>query len=878
MDRFTKTVLVGGDIFMEPTEMTILPNNEVLVAQRRGEIMHYNPLSGDLRQVAYLDVYHKSLTNPDVNAEEGLMGLQRDPNYDKNHWVYVYYAPSGDAWVNRLSRFKFKEGVFDLSSEQVILDVASQREICCHTGGSIAFGADGLLYLSTGDNSTPFDEEGEKYVNSGFAPLNDSPGHEQYDARRSSGNTNDLRGKILRIRVKEDGSYEIPEGNLFPPGTGKTRPEIYTMGHRNPYRISVDQKNGYVYWGDVGPDAQNDSLETRGPRGYDEVNQARKSGNFGWPLFIADNKAYVTYDYENGVSGEAFDPKHPINDSRNNTGLRELPEAMPAFVFYPYVASSEFPQVGTGGRNAMAGPVYYPELYEGSDKLPDYYEGKLIIYDWMRGWMKAVTFFEDTSFNKMEPFASGIEINSLIDMEVGPDGRVYLLEYGSGWFSRNPDSGLSYIEYNGGNRPPVIDDFIVDQTSGPIPLTIEALVSARDREKDEVNYHWHLGDATTVDTSVPELSYTFQEAGEYQVYVSAADEKGAEVRSETLTVVAGNSRPVVSVDIVDGNRSFILPGAPLKYRVRVKDPDTSDPFLEENLYVSVEYRESLDEVNQSLGHQQLTAEVSGKALAMAMDCKTCHKEKEASIGPTYLEIAQKYKEQPNATSYLQEKIVSGGSGVWGEVMMPAHANITATESRQLALYIQSLAGEGKRKASLPESGTIIPNEEEAGKVLVLTASYTDGGRAGAIPLTGINTVVLPGNTVGFTPETPNQGMMPFTYGGMDLMLVPPAESWFVLEDIDLTGVKSVYLMAGWQEAPLSELNFELRAGSPEGKLVGKGRMPKPAAGQPGGVIPIRVSTPVDLKVSELYFVYKPTPGVDRGASPVALMNVRFDSR
>ena len=117
-----------------------------------------------------------------------------------------------------------------------------------------------------------------KYVNNGFAPLNDLPGHEQYDARRSSGNTNDLRGKIMRIRVKDDGTYEIPEGNLFPKGTDKTRPEIYVMGNRNPYRISVDQKNSNLYWGEVGPDANDDSFATRGPRGYDEVNQARKAG------------------------------------------------------------------------------------------------------------------------------------------------------------------------------------------------------------------------------------------------------------------------------------------------------------------------------------------------------------------------------------------------------------------------------------------------------------------------------------------------------------------------------------------------------------------------------------------------------------------------
>lgn len=274
-NRFSKAQLAQGDFF-EPTEMTVLPNLDIMIVQRRGEIMLYKNATKKVKQVGFLDVYFKTST-PGVNAEEGILGLAKDPDYAKNNYVFIYYSPA-DSSVNRLSRFTFINDTLNRATEKVVLEVKSQREICCHTGGSIAFGPDGLLYVSSGDNSTPFNENGAKYVNSGFAPLNDLPGRQQYDARRSAGNTNDLRGKILRIRVNEDGSYEIPGGNLFAKGTEKTRPEIYVMGNRNPYRISVDQKNSYLYWGEVGPDAQADSLNTRGPRGYDEVNQARKAG------------------------------------------------------------------------------------------------------------------------------------------------------------------------------------------------------------------------------------------------------------------------------------------------------------------------------------------------------------------------------------------------------------------------------------------------------------------------------------------------------------------------------------------------------------------------------------------------------------------------
>jgi cytochrome c len=443
------------------------------------------------------------------------------------------------------------------ASEKVILEVKSQREICCHTGGSIAFGPDSLLYFSAGDNSTPFDEPGQPFANHGFGPLNGAPGHLQYDAERSAGNSNDLRGKIMRIRVHKDGSYDIPAGNLFAPGTPKTRPEIYVMGNRNPYRITVDQKNSNLYWGEVGPDAPDDSLSTRGPRGYDEVNQARKAGYFGWPFFVGNNYAYHQYNYLTGVSGAAFDPAKPENHSLNNTGITDLPPAQPAFIWYPYAISPEFPELGTGGRNAMAGPVYYTDMYPAVTRYPDYYNGKLFIYDWIRGWIKVVSLQPNGDFEQMESFMPHTTLHNCIDMEAGPDGKLYLLEYGTGWFQKNPDAGLSRIDYN------------------PNATTIAAPV-------------------TVADTS--------------------ASARG--------------------------------------------------PFA------------------------------AGYALTQVMDCKSCHKEDGISIGPSFKRVAEKYAHDKNASVYLSQKIVKGGSGVWGDVAMSAHPDIAQKDLAQIVEYILSL----KRKA------------------------------------------------------------------------------------------------------------------------------------------------------------------------------------
>ena len=184
----------------------------------------------------------------------------------------------------------------------------------------MTFGGDGKLYIGTGDQLDP--------------------------------NTSQLltsaRGKILRIKPRADGDYTVPPGNLFPGGSGG-RPEIYAMGLRNPFRFSLDSKTGWLYFGDAGPDADTSSA-IRGPRGYDEINRAREAGNYGWPYCIADNKPYLDYQFDTGLSGPAFDCAAPTNDSPNNTGSFALPGAKAALIWYPYADSPEFPQLGAGSR------------------------------------------------------------------------------------------------------------------------------------------------------------------------------------------------------------------------------------------------------------------------------------------------------------------------------------------------------------------------------------------------------------------------------------------------------------------------------------------------------------------------------------------------
>ncbi len=823
-DRFTKTQLVQGTFF-EPTELTILPNLDILVSQRRGEILLYKNDTKQVKQAGFLDVYFKTKNTPGVNAEEGLLGIKADPDFAKNHWVYVFYSPA-DTSVNRLSRFTLEKDSLDPKSEKIILQFYSQREICCHTGGSIAFGPDKSLFVSTGDNTTPFDEPKQQFVSHGFAPLDDRPGHLQYDDRRGAGNTNDLRGKILRIKVKDDGTYEIPDGNLFPKGTEKTRPEIYVMGDRNPYRISLDQKNGFLYWGEVGPDANDDSLDTRGPRGYDEVNQARKAGFFGWPFFIGPNYAYRNYDYATGKSGELFDPAKPINDSKNNSGLRELPPAQPAFIWYPYANSPDFPSIGTGGRTAMAGPVYYSDMYPKETSYPSYYDGKFFFYEWERGFIKPVTMLPNGDFDKMEPFMPHTKFNSAIDIELGPDGRIYALEYGTGWFQKNPDAGIARIDYNGGNRPPKVSSISIDKETGDLPFTVKAKVEARDPEKEALKYTWNFGNGETVETTTPDATFTYKKVGDYQIYVDVTDAQGAKVKSDVLNVYAGNEAPIVNIN-VEGNKSFYFPGKDVKYSVSVEDKDDEASAKQlTGLYVDADYKEATEKAAAPLGHQQAAAEPAGKTLMMANDCKTCHKVDEKSIGPAFMQVSAKYPNDQKSVDYLINKIKKGGGGVWGETAMAAHPDINQNDVTTIVQWVLGLNQKKSVKPSLAASGSIKPtlgkplNDKSA---LIINATYTDKGGAGIKPLTGNNTVILRSNNVLFNNVKNMKAFDTDDDDGIHYMTTPTRvrdDAWFSIDHIDLAGISSASLLIGYEKMPTYGYTFELHLDAPDGKLLG----------------------------------------------------------
>jgi len=776
-NRFTKNVL--GNNFDEPTEMAILPDGRIIFTERKGAVKLYSPVTDSIKLINTFNVYTK--------FEDGVLGITTDPDFANNNWVYVFYSHP-DKSANILSRFVFDGNKIDQASEIQMLEVATQRETCCHTGGSLTFGPGGNLFLSTGDNTSPFESDG-------FSPADERAGRSPFDALKSSSNTNDLRGKILRIKPQPDGTYTIPEGNLFPKGEEKTRPEIYVMGNRNPYRIAVDQKTGFLYWGEVGPDAGNDGPE-RGPRGYDEVNQAQKAGYFGWPMFVGGNYAYAKYDFEKKAVGDKHDPTKPINTSPNNTGKTELPPVSPPFIWYPYDASPDFPLMKTGGRNAMAGPVYYSDEFKGkAEAYPDYFDGKLIIYDWMRNWIHLVTMNEKGAIMDIEPFLPNMQFNNIIDMAFGPDGKLYTLEYGTQWFKQNMDARLSRIDFNGGNRPPQV---VVNASkiSGALPL--EGTVSAEgttDPDGDAVSYEMELNGAVTKSTT-PDFKFNFDKAGIYRPKITAIDAKGAKSTGE-ITIIAGNEPPAIEITI-NGNTDRYLAGSAVEYAVTVTDKEdgstTDGKIVAERVKITMDYHpQGYDMTAIAQGHQR--AELPGKVAIAESDCKSCHLIDQKSAGPSYRDVAKRYAKDVRATEILSDKILNGGSGNWGEVAMAAHPQLTKEQTVQMVEYILSLAKEDKVK-SLPLTGkssfaVVPPPGPAATSAYVLTATYEDNGANGMPSLSTTRQFVFKSPVLSAAEASLTGGARKLNAGGFQIVENIKNNATATFPSVDLTGVSSM---------------------------------------------------------------------------------------
>lgn len=207
-----------------PWDIAFLPDGSMLVTERVGTVRHIES-SGETKGVF-------PVSGVEHIGEGGLLGITLHPNFEENHYVYLFQTTEGsESLENRVVRYTFKDN--DLAFDRVILD--GLRGARYHDGGRMEFGPDGYLYVTLGDALR----------------------------ENESQNPQSLIGAILRIT--DEGA--VPEDNPF----GN---EIYSYGHRNPQGLAWDEE-GRLWSTEHGRSGLRSGL--------DEINLIEKGGNYGWP-------------------------------------------------------------------------------------------------------------------------------------------------------------------------------------------------------------------------------------------------------------------------------------------------------------------------------------------------------------------------------------------------------------------------------------------------------------------------------------------------------------------------------------------------------------------------------------------------------------------
>jgi cytochrome c len=457
-----------------------------------------------------------------------------------------------------------------------------------------------------------------------------------------------------------------------------------------------------------------------------------------------------------------------------------------------------------------------------------------------------------------------------IEMEFAPNGDLYLLEYGTVWFKGNDDARLVRIEYNAGNRKPIVA-VAVDQPAGALPMQVKlSSAGTMDFDEDSLRYVWTIarrGDTVLKRMIEPNPSFTFTQAGRYTASLTVIDPHGADATA-AVQIAAGNEPPSVDIDLAGSNRSFFFPGIPVRYAVSVTDREDgslrSGTIPARRVSVTAQYlKEGLPSGGAATALRSSdNAHATGRRLIEGNDCLSCHQLNRKSIGPAYVDVAWKYHDDSTATARLIRKIREGGTGVWGKVMMPAHPALTDKQASAMLAYILSLADRKTSAPSLPDRGAYVPpaGSGDAPKgVLELRAAYTDRGANGMPAITKENSIVLRSPSVVVASGEFSEGVQKQSAPGLpvEITVVNRSGASAAFKQIDLTDVGAVVFSA---VAPAQYQakggKVEVHLDSPTGPLLGESELIRPTADTSAKPSLLRTALRPTSGLHDVYLVFR----------------------
>ena len=533
---FGETVVFQG--LVAPIDVDFSLDGRVFVAEKGGKVKVFDSLS-DTAPETFADLS----ANVHDFWDRGLLGLALDPKFTTGRpYVYVLYtydAPIGGSaptWMDacpnppgptsdgcvvsgRLSRLTAAGNVMT-GSETVLINNWCQQ-YPSHSVGTLAFGADGALYVSGGDgasfNFADWGQDGKPLnpcgdppggVGAVLSPPSAEGGALRSQDVRTSSDPASLDGAILRL--DPDTGLARTDNPLAGSADLNAR-RIVAYGLRNPFRFTIRPGTNEVWLGDVGWTEWEEINRLANPLGAVE--------NFGWPCYEG-----------NGA--------HPAYDNAN-LALCETLYALPGGTVPPYYTYNHGAKVVPGepcptGSSSIAGLAFYP-----GGPFPTSYDGALFFADFSRDCIWVMFPGSNGLPDASNPAGFRTAAANPVALDVGPDGALYYADFEGGTIRR--------IAYNV-NHPPLAFAS-ASPTSGPAPLTVAFDGGgSSDPEGGALDYSWDLdGNGTFGDSKLTSPTYTYTQPGTYNARLRVTDPADQSTTSVPIRITAGNSPPAATI-------------------------------------------------------------------------------------------------------------------------------------------------------------------------------------------------------------------------------------------------------------------------------------------------------------------------------------------